>query len=89
MAQAVMRPRKSGGFSICRSPEDCVGKGRCDHVLGFASIVWNSEKGDLTMIDMSGNNIDTSKIDDYIKNISASLSEEKKQKLVKYFRNFS
>lgn len=87
MAQGVMRPRKDGGFSICYSPEDKVGKGRCNHVLGFASIVWN-EDNDLSMIDMSGNNIDKNHIFSYINNIAKSLPDEKKKKLVDYFKNF-
>lgn len=33
----VLRPRKDGGCSMCNSPEDKVGKGRCVHIAGGGS----------------------------------------------------
>lgn len=31
---AFIRPSRYGGFSICRSPEELVGRGRCHHLTG-------------------------------------------------------
>lgn len=33
MVKGVLRPTKNGGFSFCSSPENLVGKGRCNHIL--------------------------------------------------------
>ena len=82
-----MRPLKTGGFSLCSCPDDLVGKGRCRHVLGFASIVWDYDN--LKMVDMDGNEIGSKK-EDLVNYLSAScneISEDKKQKILEYFNN--
>lgn len=88
MAQGVMRPRKGGGYSKCTAPPDKVGKGRCVHIGGTAECFpTNTDKG-ATIIDISKyqEKPSTDTIKAQMKQMSSSLTEKQRLKLVASFR---
>lgn len=55
---SVMRPRRDGGYSLCSSPDELIGKGRCCHVLGdekCPSLNVTSIQRGMYEVDMDGN----------------------------------
>lgn len=83
----VIRPLKSGGYSICRSPEELVGKGRCKHKLGISFKL----KDDGSMVCNVGEEEtkDEKQINNYLKSLGDTISEEKKEKILMFFEDFN
>ena len=98
MAQGngVLRARKDGGTSICHAPSDKVGHRKCCHVMSDADIKVRKE-GATMLINISGvvDNKDTKfdikanekKVKKYISNLSAGLSKEEKESILKALQN--
>lgn len=92
----VLRLLKSGGCSYCSSPENMVGKGRCNHIPGIC-FNQKQENGmtfvEITSLDGSKDGIpearvDTTKLDSYVQDLDKALSDEKKKKIIGFFEDY-
>lgn len=88
MSRGVIRPLKTGGFSICYSPEDRVGLGRCRHIRNSMSLTIDVDNG--TKMCCIGSevikNTDKDKVRNYLESL-ASVPEETKNKIIDFFDN--
>ena len=86
----VLRPNKNGGVSICCSPDNFVGKGRCCHVLSDADTVTMKydKQNKIYMVDVSNTNLNLSlkieeqKVKEFFNNLENSLSKEEREELI-------
>lgn len=92
----VMRESKHGGFSLCASPPDKVGKGRCHHILNEGDdLILNYNKEDRcyyldlkdTLNEYVPIKVKTELVTKIMQEISKSISEEEKVKILKHLKN--
>lgn len=89
----VIRPRKDGGYSLCSSPDELVGKGRCCHVLGGEcnpSLNVTSIQRGMYEVDMDGNKVSIQGDQDAIKKFFDSmhkLDDEKVRKILDFLES--
>lgn len=88
MNKGVIRTRKDGGCSVCRSSEENVGKKRCCHILDDAEMKIRHERG-INFIDITDEKkqivsikTNENKIKNYIASLSEGLSEEDKEDIL-------
>lgn len=86
----MIRPLKTGGCSVCKSPDDRVGKGRCQHIMDMKQTIkieWDGEAyiGNVS-IDEVDIQVNQQKIKDFIKSIEDSLTQEEKQSILEQIR---
>lgn len=94
MAQKVMRMSRNGGMSLCASPEEKVGKGRCHHILNSNDVAVNFNKNDnCYYASISDKNLESVKIKDnekdikeYINKLSLEIDKDKKDKILKILK---
>ena len=96
MAQKVLRLLKTGGYSYCSSPEELVGKGRCNHIPGMC--FHQKQVNGLTCVEVSSFDgsdkdlpeaiVDAEKLNAYVINLDNELSKEKKKKILNFFKNY-
>ncbi len=82
MSKGVIRPLKTGGYSLCTSPDNLVGKGRCKHILA-ESLKFDGDNDDTRFISIGDNKVeDEEEVNKYIANIGSDLSDDKRKRIL-------
>ena len=92
-----IRPLIDGGCSECSASEENVGKRRCRHVLETANITVVEKSDNMSWIDIDGRiegedstfsiKASTKEIQDYIKELSTTLTTKEKKEILDYLQN--
>lgn len=95
-----LRPRKDGALTMCSSPDNKVGHGRCNHILedgkGFSVVYRKKDKCYYVNLNSDDKVEEVVKLEkeekiisDFFKKLQDSVSQEDKEKIIKFLRDQS